>query len=375
MRRCLTFVATLLFFTSCPAAAQPSLLMPTNSTLPAAVPQVEKSGAWPADVPLPNDISNKVSIQTKSRFEGRLRTEQPRAALVDFYNGILPQQGWTVDTVHKERSFFQTTATDPTRELTVRITRFRRAEEVQITVQQKDAACGTESEEPEARVLLERMRQAYMAAESYADQGLCRGVIKVSEEVTEYAEPVAFSTAFVRSSKFRYEVVNMLDRNIVHEDEKGIRSYWPVRANEENPVHLAEAVSDLSSIPAKATALFPGLLIKGVAGSLPPLSQARIVGKETIKGAACSVVECRDDACLPVRFWIGDADAMVRRFESYGITPELVKLDVMEIDPALNVPIPDDALELNKNGQLELLDPIAPSTLEQLLQSVTSLFW
>jgi len=336
---------------------------------------------WPADVPCPPGFAKRFATASPNHFAGEVETKIPLAELAVFFRDELDRLGWKRiedDTrVQQNGNFYMFGSTKGSRTIGVQGSgsheggRFTRA---YIKISDKDAACRDVvlPDDPEAAALLQRLRDTYASAKSYADTGVAvtsYEALAPQEHVTLPRES-KFTTAYVAPNQFRFECGDWY-RYVMHREGQTIQRYSSDDGSRKELGSLEDGFGEVYNLAQGGVSTVPRMMGLLIFGS-EPMKHPHLIGEEVLEGALCRVIEYSDSQCLPGRVWIAVDDGTLRRIETYDHMCEGIWRHVTTYQPTINLPVPEEQLAFNKAGQLDL--PNEPGIVERTARTVVGVF-
>jgi hypothetical protein len=183
------------------------------------------------------------------------------------------------------------------------------------------------AKEEDASSVLARAKQRYRGLKTYQDRG------SVRYHLVDGDQEVRFETAFVRSSRFRFEwskghpfppLRRFVTRNVIWSDGDAAYTWtkYPGQAaTERKERSLATAVAGATGVSSRSAHVIATLLMADLwrqepfGDSVLNLKGALRVGAESIDGVDCHRLRGMDWRGDPIELWLGKVDLMLRRSE------------------------------------------------------------
>lgn len=188
--------------------------------------------------------------------------------------------------------------------------------------------------------ILEQMAAAYASCNSYVDEGQVRIVFHT--ERGDHTEVKPFSTAFVRSSEFRYEFKDRRgeeewNRYIVWQNGDSVKSWWSLKPEVKTEANLRMALAGPAGISGGSAYTVPMMLMPELAGGrrFTMLAELTLIGEETLDGGRSAYkIEGTDRLKNPVTVWIDKERMLILKiYERRTIDPDKIRA----LDPKIEV--------------------------------------
>lgn len=157
--------------------------------------------------------------------------------------------------------------------------------------------------------IMDKMVSVYASCGSYADEGEVRTTFLENSGPRTVVK--AFSTAFVRPSRFRFEFeeTSRTDRSnhyIVWRDESSIKSWWSLKPDIRTFESLEFALAGATGVSSGAAINAPSLLMSNLGDThrIQSLSQLKLTGEENVAGQTAFRIEGRDLRNNLLTIWI-----------------------------------------------------------------------
>lgn len=204
-----------------------------------------------------------------------------------------------------------------------------------------------------AQDVLDRMTKVYANCESYRDSGVVKTIFIEALGKRTVTKP--FTTAFVRSDRFRFEYKekrgegeNEENRYIVWRKGKEVQTWWDVKPGVEKPESLRLALAGATGVSGGSANTVPALLLPNEVGGglLTALPEAKRVEDAKLDKVNCFRIEGKwGDS--PMTLWIDQKTFLVRRIDTKRKFDEFSTEDTTTYDPIIDEEIPDKALEFD----------------------------
>jgi len=203
-----------------------------------------------------------------------------------------------------------------------------RADEAPQRGRDSEAQKSTGTDKPSAREIISRMEETYRTCRSYSDTGLVKTVF-ISEHGNRI-EKKPFTTAFVRSDRFRFEYRSKHPfpgakelRHIIWSDGDEVRTWWDVRPGVKKEPSLLMAVAAATGVSGASAKTIPTLLMPDKLGAsrITMLDQPKRLAESTIDGVACYRVRGKlaySDS-PPITLWISKASFLIHRIDETAL--------------------------------------------------------
>lgn len=204
----------------------------------------------------------------------------------------------------------------------------------------------TVKETVSAKQVLDRMVSVYESCSSYMDKGQ---VIEFRSNAAPIVKK-AFTTAFIRPSRFRFEFTedsNHRTHNyVVWRDGVSIRSSWSIQPEVRYYETLGEAVARATGVSSMSAVVVPSMLFQNLGDTrrIQSLTEFSLVREEKINGKAVYRIEGKDWANMSLAIWIDKQTFLLlkvfERRENVEIT--------IRYEPQINVNVPAEKLAFKR---------------------------
>jgi hypothetical protein len=216
-----------------------------------------------------------------------------------------------------------------------------------------------------AERILEGMQEAYSTCSSYRDEGQVETVfISLDGKREDLTRIRPFATAFVRESgQFRFEFRDRFPAEaewktyVVWRERGVVKSWWTIKPEVREWEDISRGLAAATGVSGSSASRVPSLLMNLSSRPEPPpqanfigrLSEARVVGRETVEGVPCTRIDALErkgrDSCS---LWVDD-DHLIRKWYSISELaaneprPTIVTTTITW-KPVINEEIPASAL-------------------------------
>ena len=210
------------------------------------------------------------------------------------------------------------------------------------------------SETSTAKQILDRMVKVYASCKSYQDSGMVRTLFSLPDGNRTVEKP--FSTAFVRSGRFRFEYKEKREnqdyRYLVWANGKDVRTWWDVTPGIKRLDSLGFALTGVTGVSGGSARRIPALLISepiGAGWDIRKLRNLKRLEDAKAENADCFRIqgETGIDGQGPVTLWIDKASFLVRRLDQQNKLANFRTEDTTTYEPVVNGEIPDKMLEFD----------------------------
>jgi len=205
------------------------------------------------------------------------------------------------------------------------------------------------SGDPSPKQILDRMAKAYAECKSYRDSGVVKTVFVEKTGNRTVEKP--FTTAFVRSDRFRFEYKekrgNQQSRYIIWSNGKEVLTWWDVKPGIEKPKSLWLASAGAAGVSSGSANRIPALLLPGeVWGSPTVITDAKRAEDGKLDKVECFRVE-GIYGNTPITLWIDKQSYLLRRIDQQMKFANFRTEETTTYDPTINEKITDKMLEFD----------------------------
>jgi len=212
----------------------------------------------------------------------------------------------------------------------------------------------------DATPIVAAMAAAYIHATSYVDKGRVRKTFIQGQDRRLVVKP--FTTAFVRSDKFRFEFRTDNDdpkqAYVIWSDGVRTVTRWYIRPGLEVKRDLDHAVAGATGVSSGSAHTVPRLLLPDVVSgfALTELTDLRLAGSEALDGHMCwKIIGRHPDAKTDTTLWIDQRSHLLRRmFGRHHFSPATTPMGTTsgefdtetttDFDPIANEPVDPEQL-------------------------------
>jgi len=214
------------------------------------------------------------------------------------------------------------------------------------------------SETPTAKQILDHMVKVYASCKSYQDFGMVRTLFILPDSNRTVEKP--FTTAFVRSGRFRFEYKEKRDnkeyRYLVWANGKDVRTWWDVTPGIKRLDSLGLALAGATGVSGGSARRIPDLLISEPIRAGWDIRNLRNLKRvEDVKAENADYYRIQGETGIngqgPVILWIDKATFLVRKLDQQNKFGNFRTEDMTIYEPVVNGEIPDKMLEFDPAKQ------------------------
>ena len=198
--------------------------------------------------------------------------------------------------------------------------------------------------DPSAETIINRMREAYANCTNYQDTGV-RSVTYTQNSINTSTDQLSFSTAFVRSERFRFEHKDLLIPSqpsyIIWRNGEDVLSWWDIVPGIQTQDSLSMAIAGATGVSQGLAVTIPSLLIPDQVGLYYIIPDAQRLQDAVVDGVNCyRIIDTSGST-----YWIDAKTYFIRRIEAYSI--DFSAIIVTMYNPIVDGTVSDDALAFN----------------------------
>ena len=221
----------------------------------------------------------------------------------------------------------------------------------------------------DVRTILERTARVYAECRTYRDSGVVKTLFIRGRGNRTVKKP--FTTAFVRSDRFRYEFldrrgVEEFDRYLVWRQGEVVRTWWDIQPGVEEPATLDQALSAARGVSGASSYTIPDLLLDLSAGfaRVTDLGSAERKADDVLDGAHCFVVQggTLDE---PMTLWIDQGTFLLRRIDERHTFADFRIEETTTYEPQLDGQVPEELLAFDPPDPAQEAPGFAPPPARQ----------
>jgi hypothetical protein len=208
----------------------------------------------------------------------------------------------------------------------------------------------------DARDILRKTARTYRTSKSYSDTGTVQ--TEYVSPSRQWTEETRFKTAYVAPFDFRFEsdshsIGGTEVAFIAWRDENEVKAWYNLNPDIDDDITTLQGALDAGAgITRDATGMIPGLFIPGtkLGGDIVRLTDAVRLEDAQVDGVDCFQVQGFrwPNTGQPTTVWIDKDSFLIRRvYEEQDIQGVRSKITWL-YQPALNVPVPADALQFSR---------------------------